>query len=163
MPSSHVIHKAVYHTYTSKPRFFHHSKLNKGSKNLCLREILVKASSGALPWCQTGWQDWPIFRLLGDCLLRLVFLKITKIAQIVGLLYKWLQLYIIFDKNMVGLHFGRLFYKLIWSPWWQGMTSKKNSDFQWSCFCRSRRFYNSGPHSSAYHRAWIPGVINLTG
>jgi hypothetical protein len=56
MPSSHYtyIHKYKNAYHASKPRFFHHSKLNKGSKNLCLREILVKASSGALPWCPTG-------------------------------------------------------------------------------------------------------------
>jgi hypothetical protein len=33
----------------------------------------------------TGWPDWVNFRPLGDCLVWVVFLKITEVAHIFGL------------------------------------------------------------------------------
>jgi hypothetical protein len=45
-------------------------------------------------------------------------LKLTKVAKFLGLLFPRYQLCINFDKKWVGLHFGRLFHKLIRSPWW---------------------------------------------
>jgi hypothetical protein len=42
--------------------------------------------------------------------------KITEIAQIFGLLSLQCQLCINFDNSLIGLHFGRLFHKVIWSP-----------------------------------------------
>jgi membrane protein required for beta-lactamase induction len=36
---------------------------------------------------RSGWLDWANFRLLGDCLLGGVCLKITEVAQIFGLLF----------------------------------------------------------------------------
>jgi hypothetical protein len=36
---------------------------------------------------QAGWPDWANFRLLGDCLLWVVFVKIAEIAQLIGQLF----------------------------------------------------------------------------
>jgi hypothetical protein len=44
------------------------------------------------------------------------FWEITEVAQIYGVLFPQVKLCINFDKKMFGLHFGRLFHKLIWSP-----------------------------------------------
>jgi hypothetical protein len=46
-----------------------------------------------------------------------IFPKITKVAQIYGLLLSAEKIHINFNKQWVGLHFGRIFQKLIWSPW----------------------------------------------
>jgi hypothetical protein len=54
---------------------------------------------------------------LGGCLLRVVFFKITEVAHIYGLcpiVCVYIHIYI---QKRVGLNFGRLFHKLIWSPW----------------------------------------------
>jgi hypothetical protein len=62
----------------------------------------------ALP---TGWPDSANFRLLGDCLLWMCFLKFTKVAQIFGLLFSHDTscLCINFAKKMFRTHFGRFF------------------------------------------------------
>jgi hypothetical protein len=44
-------------------------------------------------------------------------LKITKLTQIFVLIFSRKRLCINFNKNCLGLHFGRFFHKLIWSPW----------------------------------------------
>jgi hypothetical protein len=46
-------------------------------------------------------------------------LKTTEEAHISGLLFSHCTSYVRknFDKKWIGLHFGRLFHKLIWSPW----------------------------------------------
>jgi hypothetical protein len=36
---------------------------------------------------ETGWPDWVNFRLLGDCFLWIVFVKIAEVAQTMGLLF----------------------------------------------------------------------------
>jgi hypothetical protein len=41
-------------------------------------------------------------------------LKITRVAQSFGLLFPRYQLCIHFARKLVGVHFGRLFRKLIW-------------------------------------------------
>jgi hypothetical protein len=43
-------------------------------------------------------------------------LKITEVAQVLGLLFSKVPVSINLDKKLDGLHFGRLFQKLIWSP-----------------------------------------------
>jgi hypothetical protein len=45
------------------------------------------------------------------------FLKSAEVARIFGLLFPLWKVYINFDKKCVGLHFGRFFHKLNWSPW----------------------------------------------
>jgi hypothetical protein len=47
------------------------------------------------------------------------FIKITEVAQNFGLLFPVHCQCFNFMGNSVGLHFGRFFYKLIWSPWLQ--------------------------------------------
>jgi hypothetical protein len=71
-------------------------------------------------WNKQGDQIGPIFRQLGDCLLWSSVLKITEVAQSVGLLFPRLRFV---DKKWVGLHFGQFFHKLIWSPWKQTLLS----------------------------------------
>jgi hypothetical protein len=44
-------------------------------------------------------------------------LKITEVAQFLGYFFPRYQLCLNFDKKWFGLHFERLFYTLIWSPW----------------------------------------------
>jgi hypothetical protein len=71
---------------------------------------------------QPGWPDWANFRQIDYCLLWTVFLKITKVVGYLcnfGLLFPQLRLCINFDKKGAGLHFGRFFNKLVWSPWFQ--------------------------------------------
>jgi hypothetical protein len=53
---------------------------------------------------------------LGGCLLWAVFANFRRSVKIIGLFFT-VQEYIlyIFDKTWVGLHFGLLFYQLIWS------------------------------------------------
>jgi hypothetical protein len=43
-------------------------------------------------------------------------LKIIEVSQILGFLATWLRVCINFDEKSIGLHFGRFFHKLIWSP-----------------------------------------------
>jgi hypothetical protein len=45
--------------------------------------------------------------------------KNTEIAQIIGLLFSTVKAVHYFHKKWIGLHFGRLFHKRIWSPWTQ--------------------------------------------
>jgi hypothetical protein len=45
------------------------------------------------------------------------FSKIMKAAQSFGPFFPHFRLYIRFGKKRLGLHFGRFFHKLIWSPW----------------------------------------------
>jgi hypothetical protein len=42
--------------------------------------------------------------------------KTTKVSHIFWLLFPYVSFSIHFDKKWVGLHFGRFFRKLIWSP-----------------------------------------------
>jgi hypothetical protein len=54
------------------------------------------------------------FRPLGNCFLWAVFFNCKSSPQI-WVLFPRLRLGINFDKKIVGLHFGRIFHKLIWS------------------------------------------------
>jgi hypothetical protein len=46
------------------------------------------------------------------------FLKISEVAQIYGTTFSQsIRSLFILTKKWIGLHFGRLFHKLIWSPW----------------------------------------------
>jgi hypothetical protein len=38
-------------------------------------------------------------------------------SSILGYFFLWLKLCNNFDTNSARLHFGRLFHKLVWSPW----------------------------------------------
>jgi hypothetical protein len=59
-----------------------------------------------------GWPDLANFRLLGDCILYAVFLKIAETAHIF-----WATFYHInFGQKWVKIQFGPFFQKLIWSP-----------------------------------------------
>jgi hypothetical protein len=64
-----------------------------------------------------GWPDWAIFRLLGDCLLWTVSLKMTKVTQFFWATLSTLEVIYLSWQKWAGLHFGRFFYKPIWSPW----------------------------------------------
>jgi hypothetical protein len=77
----------------------------------------------------TGWPDWANFRLMGGCLLWVVFFKIAEVAHTYVLHFsKCISYIFIFAKKRDGLHFGRLFHKLIWSPWrWKGFREKVKS------------------------------------
>jgi hypothetical protein len=50
----------------------------------------------------SGWPDWENFRMLGGCLLWIDFLKITEIAQILGLLFYGKICALIFTRNGLG-------------------------------------------------------------
>jgi hypothetical protein len=50
---------------------------------------------------------------IGDCL------PLAKVADFLGHFIKLFSLRFNFDKKWVGLHFGRIFHKLFWSPWKQ--------------------------------------------
>jgi hypothetical protein len=65
-----------------------------------------------------GWPDWVNFRLFGVCLHWFVFMKITKVPQIAGLPFSTVKVMYKICRKRVGLHFGLLFHKRIWSPWW---------------------------------------------
>jgi hypothetical protein len=57
---------------------------------------------------------------MGDCLLWAVYRKLQKyVVHNLGLLFPWSGFCINFEKKIDGLNFGRLFHKLIWSPWRQ--------------------------------------------
>jgi hypothetical protein len=57
------------------------------------------------------------FSLFGQLFTLGCFLKLRKVAKIIGLLLPQYMLFITFDTmGWVGLHFGRFFLKLIWSP-----------------------------------------------
>jgi hypothetical protein len=57
-----------------------------------------------------GDQIRPSLRAASDC-------KITKMySSFLGYFIQWLSVSKNFDSKWVGLHFGRLFLKLIWSP-----------------------------------------------
>jgi hypothetical protein len=64
-----------------------------------------------------GWPDWANFRLLGNCLLWAVILKIIEVGQNLSHFFPQEQLYINFDKRSAGLDFGWFFHKIIWSTW----------------------------------------------
>jgi hypothetical protein len=53
---------------------------------------------------------------LGDCLLWVVFVEITEVAQIIGLLFTRLNVFINFHKNGFGNFFGHFLQKRIRSP-----------------------------------------------
>jgi hypothetical protein len=55
------------------------------------------------------------FRSMGDCLLWAVAWKLQR-PTFLGHFVQWLSLSNTFDGKWVGLHFGRIFHKLIWSP-----------------------------------------------
>jgi hypothetical protein len=87
----------------------------------CIRWVAASCQSGqhlsGRCAIQSGWSDWANFCQLCDCFIRAVF---WNIHQIFGRLFSTGKTYIlIFYKEWTGLHFGRLFRKLIWSPWIQ--------------------------------------------
>jgi hypothetical protein len=49
--------------------------------------FLLLTSTHTLPAWQHGDQNWANFRLLGDCLLGVVLVKITEVVKIIGLLF----------------------------------------------------------------------------
>jgi hypothetical protein len=63
-----------------------------------------------------GWPDWSNFRLWCDCLIWVVFVKITEVAQKWGSFFPWCNANIDFYRKWTGQHFGPLFYKRIWHP-----------------------------------------------
>jgi hypothetical protein len=99
------------------------------------------------------WPGWANFRLLVDCFLWAYFWKwhmyvqgdqtpnewlltlsnYFKIAEIANVLGPLLRLCINFDQKCLGLHFGRFFHKLIWSP----CVCSANS---WATFCHQTSF-----------------------
>jgi hypothetical protein len=66
--------------------------------------------------------EWANFRPLDDCFLWTVSCKVQKLLAFLGHSFPQLRLYINFGREWIGLHFGRIFHKLIWSPWrgWKG-------------------------------------------
>jgi hypothetical protein len=84
------------------------------------REILpTTAFTVRTCWRNSGWPDWANFRLLDDCLLWLVILKIAQIAKkILATFSRGASCVFVLAKHGLGyLHFGRFFHKLIWSHW----------------------------------------------
>jgi hypothetical protein len=67
-------------------------------------------STKQLIWKKTGWPDWANFRQLGDRLL----LSSPKFLYYCYLTVK--VMYWFWFWFCIGLHFGRFFHKLIWSP-----------------------------------------------
>jgi hypothetical protein len=75
-------------------------------------------SETTAPW--SGATSRPYVTFFGDCLRWTYFWKLQKYAeQIFGLYFQRYKLRIHFDKKWVGLHFGRVVPKLIWSPWFR--------------------------------------------
>jgi hypothetical protein len=71
----------------------------------------------------TGWPDWANFRPFGWLFTLGCVLKITEVVQVLGLLFSHRNKISIFFQRLgrcinlgLGLHFGRFFPKLIWSP-----------------------------------------------
>jgi hypothetical protein len=54
---------------------------------------------------------------MGHWLLWAASWKWQKYPTYLGCCILWISFSINFDKKSVGLHFGRFFHKLIWSPW----------------------------------------------
>jgi hypothetical protein len=54
---------------------------------------------------------------LGGCLLLAVFQKLQKKGKILDYFLPDIPVTYLFWQQWIGLHFGRLFHKHIWSPW----------------------------------------------
>jgi hypothetical protein len=66
-----------------------------------------------------GCPDWANFRLLGEFLLWAVFLKITKVAHVLGYIFStviFMYYVSILTENMEWATIWAIFQKLIWSP-----------------------------------------------
>jgi hypothetical protein len=69
------------------------------------------------PCLTPGWPDWANFRLLGNYLLWVVFVKITEVAQKNwAIFFKGKSFVLIMTKNGLGYTLGD-FFTLIRSPW----------------------------------------------
>jgi hypothetical protein len=66
---------------------------------------------------RAGWPDWSNFRPMGGCLLWAVTWKLEKQPTFLGHFIQLLSLCYNFFKIGFGLYFGRIFHKLVWSPW----------------------------------------------
>jgi hypothetical protein len=88
--------------------------LNQGSqstKSSALISLIVK-------WAP-GWPDWANFRLLGDCLLWIGFLKVTEAAELFGLLITKVKfMFKSWQKTGWATFWAISFHQHIWSPWW---------------------------------------------
>jgi hypothetical protein len=74
--------------------------------------------------------NWANFRPMDDCLLCAGILKITEVAQIFGYFFARLRL----RQKCIGLHFGRFFHLLIWSPWTESkQISNENNSHSYLC------------------------------
>jgi hypothetical protein len=82
---------------------------------------------------QAGWTDWANFRLFGEYFRWAgFFLKIVKVSQIFMLLFPTVicsYVSILTTYVAVGLHFGRFYHKLNWSPWSIGRFATANQFF----------------------------------
>jgi hypothetical protein len=70
-----------------------------------------------------SWKESRVTRL-GDCspiglLITLGSFLENYRSKLLGYFFPRQQLCINIGKHLVGLHFGRFFYKLHWSPWWR--------------------------------------------
>jgi hypothetical protein len=78
-------------------------------------------SSGSCRWFECRNQGDQIGRIFAYWaivyVLWAVFEKITEVEKIFIYFFLQHKLTFNFDKNWVGLHFGRTCHKLIWSPW----------------------------------------------
>jgi hypothetical protein len=82
--------------------------------HLCFEQ---KSRSAKVSLLVAGWPGWVNFRLLGNCLLGAVVLKIIEVAQTIGIRFSTVTVictYMIFDKLLTGFDFGLFLYKLIW-------------------------------------------------
>jgi hypothetical protein len=59
---------------------------------------------------QAGWPDWANFRLLGDCLLWVVFVKIAEIAQLIGQLF--------YTVKVVHYFLQKVVWATFWATFW---------------------------------------------
>jgi hypothetical protein len=67
-------------------------------------------------WLKSRVTRFGVFSPVGRLFTLGSRLKMTEVVQILGLLFPQYKLRVDFSKKWVGIHFGRLFHKLIWSP-----------------------------------------------
>jgi hypothetical protein len=94
-----------------------------------------------------GDQIGPIFANWAILLFGGSFMKITEGAQIFWLRFSDGKRYeLIFTTKRVGLHFCRLFYKLIWSPCLGGRLMKSEMSFRMFCkdLCTNHSLFIAG-------------------
>jgi hypothetical protein len=73
----------------------------------------------------SGWPDWANFRLIEKSLFGADCFNYISSPYVWATLSQWNNWVFILAKKCFWLHFGQVFHKIIWSPWFVCMQSRE--------------------------------------